>query len=76
MIKSREEGVRERSGGEEGAVRDGVRGERESCGPSKFSIPRTSRDKLQFINSDSYLLSGQYQRICATKKVIYSWEKR
>ena len=26
---------------------EGVRREREACGPSKFSIHRTSRDKLQ-----------------------------
>ena len=32
---------------EKGVVREGVRGEREACGPKKFSIPRTSQDKLQ-----------------------------
>ena len=35
-----------REGGE-GVVREGVRGEREACAPSKLSIPRTSQNKLQ-----------------------------
>ena len=32
--------------GREGVGREGVRGEREACGPSKFSVSRTSRDSL------------------------------
>ena len=40
--------MKEREGGEDvGGIREWVRGEREAYGPSKFSIPRTSRDKLQ-----------------------------
>ena len=56
MIESREECVRERekrggwggcgSKGKEGVVREAVRGEIKACGPSRFSIPGTSRDKL------------------------------
>ena len=45
-----EEGVEE---GEE-VVMEGVGGEREACGPSKFSNPRTSRDKLQLAISRYY----------------------
>ena len=59
-MKSREEGVRESEGKCEGkggggrvwwawggVVREVVRGETEACGPSKFSIPRISRERLQ-----------------------------
>ena len=52
-MKLREEVVRgERGGGvggrigREGVGREGVREEREACGSSKFTIPRTSRDNL------------------------------
>ena len=42
------EGVRGRVRREEGEEvgMEGVRGERVACGPSKFSIPRTSRKQL------------------------------
>ena len=42
MMKSREEGVKGRKVGEG----RGGEGEREACGSSKFSISRTSWDKL------------------------------
>ena len=52
-MKLREEVVRgERGGGvggrigREGVGREGVREEREACGPRKISIPSTCQDKL------------------------------
>ena len=37
---------------------EGGGGERQACGPSKFSNPRTSRDKLQLDTKSDLIKTG------------------